>query len=95
VRTILEFICPECECRQFTTRTTPGGQIGRCRGCGHEWDRDQDYVYFVLLRRFKSPREYREYQASLTWVYFAIIMVVASVGWLMSGYTLWRYFGCA
>lgn len=57
----LVFWCPECESHHFGS----SGNKGRCHGCGHEWDREQDYVYFVEVRRFTSRRIYEWSQKRL------------------------------
>lgn len=58
----LEFVCPECESRDEPRLD----RTGQCRSCGHSWLRAQDYVYFVVRKRFKSPQEYQRYVAGST-----------------------------
>ena len=54
----LEFVCPECESREEPRASK---LMRRCQSCGHEWSKDQDYVYYVVLKRFTSPQEYKSY----------------------------------
>jgi uncharacterized C2H2 Zn-finger protein len=78
------FFCPECEGHEFVLVGATGQEILRCRGCGHQWRRDDDYVYFVLVKRFTSPREYQRYKtgADRRDRWFVLILLV--VLWLAS-----------
>lgn len=55
----IEFLCPECEHRHFVeAHDSVGHTVGRCRGCGHTWYRLYDYLYFIEVHRFSTPKEY-------------------------------------
>ena len=88
MRQSFEFLCPECEGRQFSSSEQPRGWVGRCRSCGHEWDRDQDYVYFVVLHRFTSPGEYRRYMNGTTRRVRAVTIAALVLALFASGYSL-------
>lgn len=87
----LEFLCPECEGRQFGP--TPGG-FGRCRSCGHQWDRKQDYVYFVVVQRFTKPAEYQrrfrrqEMSGAIRRIQIATVLLLV-LALLAGAYILW------
>lgn len=80
MRELLEFTCSECQGHEFEVVDL----IGRCRSCGHEWRRTDDYVYFVLTRRFTSPKEYARYRNGSARRNRRVMYILLVVLWLAS-----------